>query len=70
METLTSQLAGAAREAADRVAISYRQGDLVQEYTCGQLYRGSLAVAGWLKARGVARGSGWPSSWRIGPNGP
>ncbi|MGC2433569.1 MAG: AMP-binding protein [Desulfobaccales bacterium] len=56
METLTSQLAGAAREGADRVAIIYRQGDLVREYTCGQLYRGSLAVAGWLKARGVARG--------------
>ena len=56
METLTSQLAGVAREGADRVAISYRQGESVREYTCGRLYRSSLAVAGWLKARGVARG--------------
>ncbi|MGP8051136.1 MAG: AMP-binding protein [Desulfobaccales bacterium] len=56
METLTCRLAGVAREAADRVAIIYRQGDLVREYTCGQLYRSSLAVAGWLQARGVAKG--------------
>ena len=31
METLTSQLAGVAREGADRVAISYRQGESVRE---------------------------------------
>jgi len=56
LETLTCQLAGVAREAADRVAIIYRQGDSVREYTCGQLYRSSLAVAGWLQARGVEKG--------------
>ena len=56
METLTCQLAGVAREAPERVAIIYRQGDSVQEYTYGQLYRSSLAVAGWLRARGVAKG--------------
>ncbi len=56
METLTSQLAGVAREAGGRVAIMDRQGDLGREYTYGQLYRASLAVAGWLQARGVAKG--------------
>ncbi len=56
METLTSQLAGVAREAGGRVAIMHRQGDLGREYTYGQLYRASLAVAGWLQARGVAKG--------------
>ena len=56
METLTCRLAGVAREAAERVAIIYRQGDLLREYTYGQLYRSSLSVAGWLQARGVEKG--------------
>jgi long-chain acyl-CoA synthetase len=55
-QTLTSLLAGAAQEAADRVAIIYRQGETVREYTYGQLYQASLAVAGWLKAQGVQKG--------------
>ena len=55
-QTLTGQLAEAAREAADRVAIISREGDAVREYTYGQLYRHSLAVAGWLQAQGVQKG--------------
>ena len=55
-QTLTGQLAAAAREAPDRVAIIHREGDTVREYTYGQLYRHSLAVAGWLKAQGVQKG--------------
>ena len=54
--TLTGQFAQVAREAAHGVALIFREGDLVREYTYGQLYRHSLAVAGWLKARGVAQG--------------
>lgn len=57
METLTGQLARVAREAADNVCILHREGDAVREYTFGQLYRGSLAVARWLKAQGVAPGA-------------
>ena len=49
--TLTGQFAQVAREAAHGVALIFREGDLVREYTYGQLYRHSLAVAGWLKAR-------------------
>lgn len=56
METLTGQLAGVAREAADRVCLLHREGDAVREYTCGRLYRSSLAVAQWLRAQGVAPG--------------
>ncbi|HEY9073147.1 MAG TPA: long-chain fatty acid--CoA ligase, partial [Desulfobaccales bacterium] len=56
IQTLTGQLAAAAREAADRTAIIYRRGDTVREFTYGELYRHSLAVAGWLKARGVEKG--------------
>ncbi len=55
-ETLTGILAAAAREAPDRVALLHRQDDQVSEYTYGQLYRHSLAVAGWLKAQGVQKG--------------
>ena len=55
-QTLTGQLAGVAREAADRTALIYREGDAVREYTYGQLYRHSLAVAGWLQAQGVEKG--------------
>ena len=55
-QTLTGQLAGACREAADRTALIEREGDTVREYTYGQLYRHSLAVAGWLQAQGVEKG--------------
>ena len=54
--TLTGQLAGVIREAADRTAIIYREGDTVQEFTYGQVYRQSLAVAGWLQAQKVEKG--------------
>jgi len=54
--TLTGQLAGVVREAADRRALIYRAGDAVQEFTYGQVYRDSLAVAGWLQAQGVEKG--------------
>ena len=54
--TLTGQLAGVIREAADRTALIYREGDAVQEFTYGQVYRDSLAVAGWLQAQGVEKG--------------
>ena len=53
--TLTGQLAGVIREAADRTALIYREGDTVQEFTYGQIYRHSLAVAGWLQAQGVEK---------------
>ena len=53
MQTLTGQFAAVAREAPDRVAIIYQAGDAVRKYTYGQLYRDSLAVAGWLQAQGV-----------------
>ncbi len=56
METLTAQLARVAQEAADRVCLLHRQGDVVREYTYGQLYRGSLAMARWLQAQGVEPG--------------
>jgi len=55
-QTLTGILAEAAREAPDQVAILLRRMDTVSEYTYGQLYRHSLAVAGWLRAQGVAKG--------------
>jgi long-chain acyl-CoA synthetase len=55
--TLTGQFAQVAREAAGEVALIFREGDLVREYTYGQLYRQSLAVAGWLQAQEVARGA-------------
>ena len=55
-ETLTGQLAGACREAADRTALIYREGDVVREFTYAQVYRHSLAVAGWLQAQGVEKG--------------
>lgn len=55
-QTLTSSLAQAAQEAPDRVAMVSCEGDSVRQYTYGQLYRHSLAVAWWLQARGVARG--------------
>jgi long-chain acyl-CoA synthetase len=54
--TLTGQLASVCREAADAVALIYRAGDAVRDYTYGRLYRYSLAVAGWLQAQGVAQG--------------
>ncbi|MGB8990493.1 MAG: AMP-binding protein [Desulfobaccales bacterium] len=54
--TLTGQFALVAREAAHGVALIFREGDLLREYTYGQLYRHSLAVAGWLQAQGVAKG--------------
>ena len=54
--TLTGQLAGVCREAADRTAMIYRAGDAVREYTYGQLYRHSLAVARWLQDQGVEKG--------------
>lgn len=55
-KTLTGQLTSACREAADRVAIIYREGDTVRYYTYGQLYNSSLAVAGWVEAQGVKKG--------------
>ncbi len=55
-QTLTGLLAAAAREAAERTAIIYRAGDRLEEFTFGQLYRHSLAVAGRLQAQGVAKG--------------
>ena len=54
--TLTGHLAGVIREAAGRTAIIYRQGDSVQEFTYGQVYHYSLAVAGWLQAQQVEKG--------------
>jgi long-chain acyl-CoA synthetase len=54
--TLTGQLAGVIREAADRTALIYREGDAVQEFTFGQVYRHSRAVAGWLQAQKVEKG--------------
>ena len=56
IQTLTGQLAAAAREAADRTAIIHRREDTIREFTYGELYRQSLAVAGWLKAHGVEKG--------------
>ncbi len=56
MQTLTGRFAAVAREAPDRVAIIYQAGDAVRQYTYGRLYRGSLAVAGWLQAKGVQPG--------------
>ncbi|MCK9376078.1 MAG: AMP-binding protein [Syntrophobacterales bacterium] len=55
-QTLTGQFAAAARAAPDRVALVYRAGDAVREYNYAQLYRDSLAVAGWLRAQGVEPG--------------
>ena len=55
-QTLTGQLAGVIREAADQTALIYREGDAVREFTYGQVYRHSLAVAGWLQAQGVEKG--------------
>jgi long-chain acyl-CoA synthetase len=55
-QTLTGQFAAAAREATEQVAIMYREGDTVQEYTYGRLYRDCRAVARWLKAQGVRKG--------------
>jgi long-chain acyl-CoA synthetase len=55
-ETLTGLLGRVAREAAAEVCILHREGDAVQEYTYGQLYRDSLAVAHWLRAQGVKKG--------------
>jgi long-chain acyl-CoA synthetase len=54
-QTLTGQFAKVAREAAEEAAIFYREGDTVREYTYGQLYRNSLAVARWLQTRGVEK---------------
>jgi long-chain acyl-CoA synthetase len=54
--TLTGHLAGVCREAADRTALIYRAEDVVREYTYGQLYRHSLAVARWLQDQGVEKG--------------
>jgi len=55
-QTLTGILAGAAREAAGEAAILSREGEEVREYTYGQLYGHSLAVARWLQAQGVEKG--------------
>ncbi len=55
-QTLTGQFAVVFREAADAVALNYREGDTIREYSYGQLYRRSLVVAGWLQAQGVERG--------------
>ena len=55
-QTLTGQFAGVCREAEDRTALIYREGDAVREYTYGQLYRHSLAVARWLQDQGVEKG--------------
>ncbi|MCL4503745.1 MAG: AMP-binding protein [Deltaproteobacteria bacterium] len=52
-ETLTGLLSLAARDAPDRIAIIYQEGDAVTKYTYDRLYRGSLAVAGWLQHHGV-----------------
>jgi long-chain acyl-CoA synthetase len=54
--TLTSQFAQVARGAAGKGAIIFREEDTLREYTYGQLYRHSLAVAGWLQAQGVEKG--------------
>jgi long-chain acyl-CoA synthetase len=54
--TLTGQLAEVIREAADQTAIIYRQVDSVQEFTYGQVYRHSLAVARWLQAQKLEKG--------------
>ncbi len=56
METLTGQWARVAREAAGEVCILHQEGDAVREYTYGQLYRSSLAVARWLQTQGVEKG--------------
>ena len=56
VETLTGQLARVAREAADKTAILFKEGEEVREYTFGQLYQDSLAVARWLKSQGVKKG--------------
>ena len=55
-QTLTAKLAEVAHDAAHRTALIYREGDAVQEYTYGQLYRHSLAVARWLRDQGVEKG--------------
>jgi len=55
-QTLTGLLAQVTREAADEVCILHREGEGVWEYTYGQLYRGSLAVAQWLRSQGVQPG--------------
>jgi long-chain acyl-CoA synthetase len=55
-QTLTGQLARVASEAAHRTAILFREGESVQEYTYGRIYRDSLAVARWLQAQGVKKG--------------
>jgi long-chain acyl-CoA synthetase len=54
-QTLTGQLAAVVREAPDAVALIYREEDTVREYTYGQFYRHTLAVAGWLQAQGVKK---------------
>jgi long-chain acyl-CoA synthetase len=54
--TLTGQLAAVCREAADRPALIFREGDAVREFTYGEVYRDSLAVAGWLQAQKVEKG--------------
>jgi long-chain acyl-CoA synthetase len=55
-QTLTGKLAGVCREAAHRTALMEREGDAVREYTYGQFYRHSLAVARWLRDQGVEKG--------------
>lgn len=53
---MTSQLAGVAQQAPQEVAILFREGDALREYTYGQLYQASLAVAQWLRAQGLEKG--------------
>ncbi|MFZ5448392.1 MAG: AMP-binding protein [Thermodesulfobacteriota bacterium] len=55
-QTLTRQLAQVCREVADAAALIYQEADTVREYTYGQLYRRSLAVAGWLHSQGLKKG--------------
>ena len=55
-QTLTGRLTRVAQEAAEKTAILFREGEMVQEYTYGRIYEESLAVARWLRGLGVQKG--------------
>jgi long-chain acyl-CoA synthetase len=56
MQTLTSQFSRIAQEIPRQVAVLFREENAVREYTYGQLYQSSLAVARWLRAHGLETG--------------
>jgi long-chain acyl-CoA synthetase len=56
VQTLTGQFAEVCQKAAEAVALVHRKEETVREFTYGELYRHSLAIAGWLKAQGVEKG--------------